>query len=218
MCKFLFVLIFISFCVVAGNIKCVESTAPSFLKGTVGKITDGDTVRVDNAKGTYSIRLLNIDAPETNYNGQSQGYWAQFAKQNITKLLPLGTPVVVKFDKEICDAYGRWLGIIYSGNTDINAQQLKDGVAVIYCIYPNIGSCLEYSQYTKAAIDGGKSFMNDPSIMLPYLFRHGGVNIKPVANMTTNKVYQPADLEQVPIHLRIFFFKMSDVQSPFSQK
>lgn len=215
MYKLLLVILFLSFSLFSANTKCVEETAPNYLNGVIGKITDGDTVRVDNATGTYSIRILNIDAPETNYQGQTQGYWGEFAKQNIANLLPLGTKVTVKFDVEKCDMYGRWLGTIYKGNIDINAEQLKDGVAVLYCIYPNIANCLEYSQYTEEAIAGGNSFMNDSSVELPYLFRHGGVNEKPVANMNTNKVYQPEDIELVPIHLRIFFFKMSDVKPPF---
>lgn len=220
MIKFLVLLLvlpFLSAYSYAASIPCNVTTAPDSIKGSVTKITDGDTINMGTSAKYYSIRVLNIDAPETNYQGQTQGMWGEKAKENLNKLIPIGTKVTVKFDAETCDMYKRWLGTIYrdSDGLDVNAQQIKDGYAVLYCIYPNIGNCKEYSKYQKQAMEEGISFVTDPSIELPYLFRHDGTNSKPVADLIGFAVYQPEDMENIPVYNRLFFMDWSSVEDPY---
>jgi len=209
-------LILFSFSSFAKSIPCDENSV-DFLSGQVIKITDGDTINVGTPENYYKIRLLNIDAPETNFQGQSQGVWGEKAKENLVTLIPLGTQVTVKFDSQKCDIYKRWLGTIYESDTqlDVNAQQVKDGLAVLYCIYPNISKCKEYSVYQKEAMDEGISFVTDPTIELPYLFRHNGINKKPVADLNDYKVYPPEYMENIPVYLRLFFMSWKDVKPPY---
>lgn len=195
-------------------VKCSRDVTQ--LQGQVSKISDGDTIQIKNQTGAYTIRLLGIDTPELHFQGHSQGEWAEKATQELERKIPIGTKVDVVFDREPCDNYGRHLGYVMKGTVDINAEQIESGVAVNYCIYPNLQKCQEYALRMERVIEKGDSFVSE--IQLPYEFRwesSGRGAEKPVADIRGTDVFDPARYTSIPIPFRLFFMDWSSVAPPY---
>ena len=97
------------------------------IKGRVVSIADGDTLTVlDSQNQQRKIRLNGIDAPES---GQDFG---QVAKRNLSDLA-YGKEVSVVWSKT--DKYGRIIGTVFVGSTNVNLEQLKAGLAWFYRQY-----------------------------------------------------------------------------------
>lgn len=94
------------------------------LKGKIIKVSDGDTViLLDSDNTKHKIRLHGIDAPE---KGQPYG---NRAKEYLSGLIFDKT---VKVDSKGTDQYKRVLGVIYFGDTNINAEMVRSGYAWSY--------------------------------------------------------------------------------------
>ena len=97
------------------------------LKGRVVGVTDGDTIKLlVGGRSEYKIRLGEIDAPES---GQPFG---QKSKRMLSDLVFNRTVTVRVTD---VDRYGRSVGVIEAGNTNINAEMVKRGGAWAYRRY-----------------------------------------------------------------------------------
>lgn len=185
--------------------------------GKVTKLTDGDTIHVmDKSNKTFKIRFLNIDAPETNYQGQSQGHWGEDSKIYLSSLIPIGTTVKVESDSEETDQYGRYLGRVYKGNIDINLEMVKSGHAVMYVIYPNIGKYKEYSDAAKYAYENNLGIFDekDPLPELPYEFR-GHLSSKWI--VYNCEMFSGDDIDKTPVYDRLFFFTKKDAENFVSE-
>ena len=87
------------------------------------RVSDGDTIWVTDALGKHKVRMNRIDAPESDQ---------PFGKEATAHLKALIGGKTVRVTYESTDQYGRILGIIYLGETDINLQMVKDGCAWHY--------------------------------------------------------------------------------------
>lgn len=118
-------------------------------KATVVNIVDGDTVdlKFEGSADEKRIRFILVNAPELK---NSQPYAIEAA--NFTKMLLLGNDVLVEYDVERTDRYGRtlaylWLaeanykydGVQYQENgIMINDLLLKHGLAHVAVYKPNV--------------------------------------------------------------------------------
>ncbi|HTL11336.1 MAG TPA: thermonuclease family protein, partial [Bdellovibrionota bacterium] len=190
----------------------VEQTA-----ATVVRTVDGDTahVKVDGAE--YAVRFLTIDTPETHYNGMSQGTWGEQAAAHLKALLPVGAPVTLEFEDEPCDSYGRMLAHVWRGSRDINWQMVQDGMAVNYCIFPNVRHCEDYGDSAQINADHHLGIFSDPSLQIPYVWRRE-MSHRPedrwVGNLKTHEAFAPGNLDSVPVGARIFFSKDEEAVPP----
>ncbi len=102
-----------------------EGAAPRFdLRGRVVRVADGDTVSVLDARGEqHKIRLFGIDSPERD---QPHGTRAGRELAALVEDKQVGVVVVEK------DDYGRTVGTLYLGDTNINAAQVEAGNAWWY--------------------------------------------------------------------------------------
>lgn len=99
------------------------AAARDFTARVVG-VQDGDTVTVyAPGQPQRRVRLVEIDAPES---GQPYG---QRAKQVLSAMV-FGRSVRVVEQGQ--DRYGRTLGRIYAGSTDVNAELVRRGAAWVY--------------------------------------------------------------------------------------
>ncbi len=97
------------------------------LDGRVVGVTDGDTIKLLlDGRQQYKIRLGEIDAPES---GQPFG---QSSKRMLSDLV-FGKTVRVRVTGT--DSYGRSVGVITAGSTNINAEMVKRGGAWAYRRY-----------------------------------------------------------------------------------
>lgn len=194
-----------------------EAEATSYT-ATVERVVDGDTVNLNNeVLGTKKVRLLSIDAPETNYQGKNQQPWGGDAKNYLSQLLPPGTSITVQTDVEEKDSYGRLLAHIFKGDLDINKEMVRQGHAVTYYIWPNTLHFAEYqTAYQEArAAELGMWNTTNPITELPFEFRDrasNGTQDKYVGNYDTKQYVSPEAYQQIPIEKRLFFFTESDAR------
>lgn len=114
---------FIGFC-----LSLIAILSYADITGRVVGISDGDTIKILSNNQQYTVRLAWIDAPEKN-----QAFGTR-SKDNLAKYI---------FNKQVtvtstqADNYGRLLGVVYLNNANINAIQVKDGMAWAYRYYIN---------------------------------------------------------------------------------
>jgi micrococcal nuclease len=104
----------------------VHSQDNPVLIGTVFKITDGDTIKVQLTSGPINVRFDSIDAPESN-----QPHGAQ-AKAALAKLLDGQR---VQLDVVTQDRYERVVAVVSVGDLNVNEQMVKSGHAWAYREY-----------------------------------------------------------------------------------
>lgn len=85
----------------------------------VTRVIDGDTLEVDIDLGFKTIlqkeklRLLDIDTPELRSKNLLEREHAQEAKTYVENLLPRGTAIRVRTEKDKKGKYGRYLAWVY---------------------------------------------------------------------------------------------------------
>ena len=189
------------------------------IQADVQQVVDGDTIKISYHDQIYNIRMLSIDTPETHFQGKSQGYWGDQAADQLSSLLPIGSSVQIVFDHEKCDRYGRLLAYVFKKGVNINFEMVKSGLAVMYCIAPNVMFCEEFGAATDYNSKKQRGIFGDPSLEIPYEWRRQVSNRpheKYIGNLESKIVYPPGSLNQVPVGKRIFFMKRQDVTAPYT--
>jgi len=100
-------------------------SAPEARRDVVARITDGDTLRLADGR---RVRLLQIDSPE---HGEC---WSREARDELLALAPVGSRVVLQTDPRLdrVDRYGRLLGYVRRGSTNVNLELVRRGAAAPY--------------------------------------------------------------------------------------
>ncbi len=137
--------------------------------GTVIGISDGDTVKVLNAKNQQvKIRLVEIDAPES-----KQAFGTQ-SKQSLADICFRKSVVV---DDRGTDKYKRTLGRLKCDGVDANAEQVRRGMAWAYRQYLTDQSIIGLEDAAKA---GKLGLWADANPIPPWEFRHGSKATKTI--------------------------------------
>lgn len=99
----------------------VALSASADISGRIGRVLDGDTVEIlEPGNRLMRVRLAGIDAPE-----KSQPF-GQRSRQELSSMVAQ-RPVTVTGSET--DRYRRLLGTIWLGMTDVNAEQVRKGLA-----------------------------------------------------------------------------------------
>jgi len=97
------------------------------ISGDVISVADGDTITViDDKEQQYRVRLSCIDTPE-----KSQEFGDE-PKEALIDLVE-GKRVSIKYAEK--DQYGRIIGDVKVDDTDVNLEQVKNGMAWVYRRY-----------------------------------------------------------------------------------
>lgn len=103
--------------------------------GTVGYINDGDTLKLEDGR---RIRLLGIDTPEIDHEGENSQPLAHQAKRRLTQLAPVGSRITLQPGKLQKDRFGRLLAYLRNADGFDPAEQLlREGLATLLIIPPN---------------------------------------------------------------------------------
>jgi micrococcal nuclease len=101
---------------------------------------DGDTLRVRinrpplELNAVETIRMIGVDTPETVHPRRETEYFGREASDFTRQLL--GKPVLLAFDWDLRDRYGRLLAYIYSPDGSChNAALIREGYAHAYTRY-----------------------------------------------------------------------------------
>ena len=110
--------------------------------GDVIGVADGDTITVlDADKVQHKVRLAEIDAPE-----KAQAFGNK-SKQALSALVHGKQVLVVEQGQ---DKYKRTIGRIYQSNVDVNAEQVKQGMAWVYRKYSKDKNLLPLEDQAKS--------------------------------------------------------------------
>lgn len=102
----------------------------------VAEVVDGDTVILSTGQ---RVRLLGIDAPELEREGEPADFLAHKAKRVLTDLAQ-GERVRLEYDQLRYDRYGRTLAyLILPDGTNLSRELVRRGLAHVYTVPPNRG-------------------------------------------------------------------------------
>lgn len=119
--------------------------------GTVTKVSDGDTVKINLNGIIETIRIVGIDAPE--YNNKE--CYRDEATARLSSLILNKIVTLEQHEKDNTDVYGRLLRYIRYNDQDIGLQLVLDGFADSYDKYPH-ARIAQYEAAEKEAIEKAK--------------------------------------------------------------
>ena len=195
------------------------AAVPQTTMGLVESVADGDTIGVRIAGGRrLRVRLLGIDAPEINYQGRSQGWWAHGALHVLQRLCPVGAGVVLAIDRERQDKYGRLLAYVLRGGRNLNIEMVASGWAVPYQIAPNLSLLDTVWRAAEAAMRRGLGVYDPrrPLPLSPYEFRwaiDGRAPERFCGDAGTRRYVPPAAYRGVGVTRRVFFRTEAEAQA-----
>lgn len=156
----------------------VGPLAAAEYSGKVIAVSDGDTLTILTAeKQQVKVRLGEIDTPES-----GQPYGAR-AKQALSDLV-FGK--VVRLVVQDTDRYGRTVGRVFVGATDVNAELVKQGVAWVYRQYAKDQSLYRLEEQAKLA-KRGLWALPEAQRCQPWDWRRGTCSVAPVSPAVTGK-------------------------------
>ena len=130
------------------------------LAARVLEVYDGDTVTVIDGPRKFRVRLYGIDAPEA-----VQDYGIE--SRDLLRKLILGKTVAIAVMD--VDPYGRAVARITSGETDVNAEMIREGAAWHYRHFaPNETT---FAEAETAARGARKGLWSAPSPIPPWDYR-----------------------------------------------
>ena len=107
-------------------------------QAVVVRVVDGDTFEASIDGEQKTVRLLNVDTPETKDPNAPVECMGPEATKALEQLLPVGSKVTLELDKEPLDRYGRTLaGVFDSSGKLVNAEVARMGFGVPVLFEPN---------------------------------------------------------------------------------
>ena len=114
-----------------------SSTLEAGDPATVVRVIDGDTIVVRRDGQEETVRLLNIDTPEKKHPNKAVQCLGPEATQALETLLRPGDDVVLRYDLERTDRYGRTLAGVFEDEMLVNAEIARQGLGVPVVFEPN---------------------------------------------------------------------------------
>jgi micrococcal nuclease len=97
-------------------------------------VSDGDTIVLTNG---WRVRYIGIDAPEIDHENQKAQPYGYLAR-SFNKKLVGSQKIVLEFDEERHDRYGRLLAYIFlADGSCLNSRMLENGMAFYLYRWPN---------------------------------------------------------------------------------
>ncbi|WP_169309117.1 thermonuclease family protein [Desulforhopalus sp. IMCC35007] len=123
---------------------------------------DGDSLKVSNEKKTYEIRLYGIDAPEYDqpYASEAKGMVKNIALDQQVQIIP------VEWDK-----YNRLVAIVNIGQSSVNSELLRNGLAWYYPRYCTMRVCGVWKETAKEARNKRKNIWSQKKPVAPWRWK-----------------------------------------------
>jgi micrococcal nuclease len=99
-------------------------------------VIDGDTVTVaEEGRNPAALRILGIKALDASIEKDVVASFGQAAIDTLQRLMA-DRPVRVLLHSTPKDRYGRYIATLYVDDQDIGLRLIKEGLAVVYTVYP----------------------------------------------------------------------------------
>ena len=102
------------------------------------RVSDGDTIYVELGGKHYSVRYIGIDTPETHHPTDGADYWGFEATEANKAMVKAGERVILQRDISETDIYGRLLRYVFVGDTLVNAELVRMGLARVLFYEPDV--------------------------------------------------------------------------------
>jgi endonuclease YncB( thermonuclease family) len=123
-----------------------DAPQPGFIYGRVTKVKDGDSLVLQTTDALpVQVRLAEIDTPE---KGEP---WSNAARQALARMVADRDVAVRRFD---VDQYDRLVGRVFIDGSDVNAELVRQGLAVVYCRFAEDRRLYEIEAEARAARRG----------------------------------------------------------------
>lgn len=143
--------------VLAGAAAC-GATSPAPASGVVAQVQDGDTLTLTDGR---RVRLLGIDAPELEKEGQPAEFLAHKAKKVLTDLTR-GHRVRLEYDQLRYDRFQRLLAYVFlEDGTFVNRELVAQGLARVYSQPPNTARQGELLAAQREALEAGRGIWRE---------------------------------------------------------
>lgn len=110
----------------------------------VKRVVDGDTLVL--ADGRH-LRFIGIDAMELGHEGGSDQSYAAAARDRLKQLIAIhGGRFRLEHGPELYDEHGRTLAYLFAGDEDLGLELIREGLAVVVAVPPDIGRLECYSE------------------------------------------------------------------------
>jgi len=124
----------------------------------VVRVVDGDTIIVNFNGKDERVRLIGIDTPESVHPDVSRNLPEGKTAYEFTKSRLEGKEVVLEFDVQERDQYGRLLAYVYLNGVMFNKTLLEEGYARVATYPPNVKYVEEFTEIQKTAREKNKGF------------------------------------------------------------
>ncbi len=123
----------------------------------VVRVIDGDTIQVCCVFGDrVKVSYIGVDTPETHHPMRGVEPYGKEAAEANRKLVEDKT-VILKFDVEQRDRYGRLLAYIYlEDGTFVNAWLVEHGYAMVMTVPPNVKHQQLFLKLQREAREAGR--------------------------------------------------------------
>lgn len=129
-------------------------------RGEVVRVVDGDTLIAEVAGQELTIRLLNIDTPETKHPDHPVQCLGPEATAFLTERLPAGTEIELEYDEEREDRYGRTLAGVVESDSLVNAEIAAAGLGVPVLFEPNDRFLREVTEASEDARENARGLFS----------------------------------------------------------
>lgn len=146
------------------------------VEGVVVAVSDGDTVNVQDVKGTkLKIRLYGIDAPETEKSSKKTGHIAKpgqpYGEEASRALASFIYHQKVKVEIIDRDRYNRFVALIWLAEKNINQEMVAGGYAWAYRQYLGTPYASSFISLEAQASQKGLGLWNQHNPQPPWEFR-----------------------------------------------
>ncbi|MCL6622480.1 MAG: thermonuclease family protein [Syntrophobacterales bacterium] len=126
--------------------------------GVVAQVQDGDTLTLTDGR---KVRLVGIDAPELEKEGQPAEFLAHKAKKILTDLTQ-GRRVRLEYDRLRYDRFQRLLAYVFlEDGTFVNRELVARGLARVYSQPPNTARQEELLAAQREALEAGRGIWRE---------------------------------------------------------
>ena len=119
-------------------------------EATVTKVIDGDTIEIEENGVPFRVRYVGVDAPEM--TGEPMAAEALAANQQLLA----GKKIVMVRDQSEADRYGRLLRFVFAGETFVNYELVRLGMARAMPYPPDLSCQAVFAAAQREALEAGR--------------------------------------------------------------
>ena len=133
----------------ARSVDCISDHARRE-EAAVTQVIDGDTIEVDEGGVPFRVRYVGMDAPEL--DGEPMAAESLAANRKLVE----GKRIVMIRDQSEADRYGRLLRFVFIGDTFVNDELVRLGMARATPFPPDLSCQTEFAAAQREALQAGR--------------------------------------------------------------